>query len=170
MFLWLIPEGAIELVEVEGDVNLSSLSGGLSLNQVKGNILAVSTTGILQMGSIEGTIRGHTASGKIVMKNIRGIVELIETASGDIQVELPEVADDWLGMIFSSATGDIEVSLPRNLGAKLRIKTVSGRISCDFAILARGEFEAGALAVPINGGGPLVEIETTSGDIFLRQI
>jgi len=162
--------GEIELVEIEGDVNLSSLSGDLSLNQVKGNILLKSTSGKLHMSSVEGTIRGYTASGKIVMRKIRGVVELIETASGDIQAELLEVADDWLGMIFDSATGDIEVSLPRDLGANLGIKTVSGRISCNFTILTRGEFEAGALGGPINGGGPLLEIETTSGDIFLRQI
>jgi len=105
-----------------------------------------------------------------VMRKIRGVVELIETTSGDIQAELLEVADDWLGMIFDSVSGDIEVSLPRNLRANLGIKTVSGRISCDFTILTRGEFEAGALGGPINGGGPFLEIETTSGDIFLRQI
>jgi DUF4097 and DUF4098 domain-containing protein YvlB len=162
--------GGIELVEVEGDVNLSSLSGNISLNQVKGNILVRSTSGKLQMSSVEGTIRGYTASGKIVMRKIRGIVELIETTSGDIQAELLEVADDWLGMIFNSATGDIEVSLPRSLGANLGIKTVSGRISCNFTILTKGEFEPGALGGLINGGGPLLEIETISGDIFLRQI
>lgn len=162
--------GEIKLVEVEGDVNLSSLSGDLSLNQVKGKIFATSTSGKLQMSSVEGIIRGYTTSGKIVMRKIRGVVELIETTSGDIQAELLEVADDWLGMIFDSVSGDIELSLPRNLRANLGIKTVSGRISCDFTILARGEFEAGALGGPINGGGPLVEIETTSGDIFLRQI
>jgi len=162
--------GEIELVEIEGDVNLSSLSGDLSLNQVKGNILLKSTSGKLHMSSVEGTIRGYTASGKIVMRKIRGVVELIETASGDIQAELLEVADDWLGMIFDSATGDIEVSLPRDLGANLGIKTVSGRISCDFTIFTRGQFEPGTLGGPINGGGPLLEIETTSGDIFLRQI
>ena len=160
----------IELVEVEGDVNLSSLSGNISLDQVKGNIFATSTSGKLLMASVEGTIRGRTTSGKIEMTKIRGVVELIETTSGDIQAELLEVADDWLGMIFDSVNGDVEVSLPRNLRANLGIKTVSGRISCDFTILTRGEFEAGALGGPINGGGPLVEIETTSGDIFLRQI
>lgn len=162
--------GGIKLVEIKGDVNLSSLSGNISLNQVKGNIFATSTSGKLQMSSVEGTIRGYTTSGKIVMRKIRGVVELLETTSGDIQAELLEVADDWLGMIFNSVTGDIEVSLPRDLGANLGIKTVSGRISCDFTILARGEFEAGALGGPINGGGPFVEIETTNGDIFLRQI
>ncbi|TET27691.1 hypothetical protein E3J68_03870 [Candidatus Aerophobetes bacterium] len=162
--------GEIKLMEVEGDVNLSSLSGDLSLDQVKGNIFATSTSGKLQMSSVEGIIRGYTTSGKIVMRKIRGVVELIETASGDIQAELLEVADDWLGMIFDSVSGDIEVSLPRNLRANLGIKTVSGRISCDFTILTRGEFEAGALGGPINGGGPFLEIETTSGDIFLRQI
>jgi DUF4097 and DUF4098 domain-containing protein YvlB len=104
------------------------------------------------------------------MTKIRGVVELIETTSGDIQAELLEVADDWLGMIFDSVSGDVEVSLPRDLGANLGIKTVSGGISCDFTILARGEFEAGVLGGPINGGGPLLKIETTSGDIFLRQI
>lgn len=162
--------GEIKLVEVEGEVNLSSLSGDLSLNQVKGKIFATSTSGKLQMSSVEGIIRGYTTRGKIVMRKIRGVVELIETASGDIQAELLEVADDWLGMIFDSVSGDIEVSLPRDLGANLGIKTVSGRISCDFTILTRGEFEAGALGGPINGGGPFLEIETTSGDIFLRQI
>lgn len=160
----------IELVEVEGDVNLSSLSGNISLNQVKGNIFATSTSGKLQMSSVEGTIRGRTISGKIEMRKIRGVVELIETTSGDIQAELLEVADDWLGMIFDSVSGDVEVTLPRNLRANLGIKTVSGRISCNFTILTRGEFEAGTLGGPINGGGPLVEIETTSGDIFLRRI
>jgi len=162
--------GEIKLVEVEGEVNLSSLSGNLSLDQVKGTIFATSTSGKLQMSSVEGIIRGYTTSGKIVMRKIRGVVELIETTSGDIQAELLEVADDWLGMIFDSVSGDIEVSLPRYLGANLGIKTVSGRISCDFTILTRGEFEAGALGGPINGGGPFLEIETTSGDIFLRQI
>ncbi len=162
--------GEIKLVEVEGEVNLSSLSGDLSLDQVKGTIFATSTSGKLQMSSVEGIIRGYTRSGKIVMRKIRGVVELLETTSGDIQAELLEVADDWLGMIFDSVSGDIEVSLPRNLRANLGIKTVSGRISCNFTILTRGEFEAGTLGGPINGGGPLVEIETTSGDIFLRRI
>ena len=162
--------GEIELVAVEGDVNLSSLSGNISLNQVKGNIFARSTRGKLQISSVEATIRGHTVSGKIAMRKIRGVVELIETTGGDIQAELLEVADDWLGMIFHSVSGDIEVSLPQDLGANLGIKTVSGRISCDFSMLTRGEFDPGSMGGPINGGGPLLEIETTSGDIFVRRI
>lgn len=161
--------GEIELVEVEGNVDLNSRSGNMYLDKVKGYIFARSTKGKLQMNSVEGTIRGHTVRGKIVMRKIKGVVELAETTRGDIETELIEVDDDWLGMIFYSRSGDIEVSLPRDLGANLGIKTVSGRISCDFTISTRGEFEPGTLGGPINGGGPLLEIETTDGDIFVRQ-
>ena len=162
--------GEMELVEVEGNVNLRSRSGNIYLDQVKGYIFARSTKGKLQMNSVEGTIRGLTVGGKIVMRKIKGVVELAETTKGDIEAELVEVADDWLGMIFCSVSGDIAVSLPPDLGANLGIKTVSGRISCDFTILTRGQFEPGTLGGPINGGGPLLEIETTDGDIFVRQI
>ena len=162
--------GKMELAEVEGNVNLRSRSGNMYLDQVKGYIFARSIKGKVQMNSVEGTIRGLTVGGKIVMKKMRGVVELAETTRGDIETELVEVADDWLGMIFYSVSGDIEVSLPRDLGANLGIKTVTGRITCDFTISTRGQFEPGTLGGPINGGGPLLEIETTDGDIFVRQI
>ncbi len=162
--------GEMELVEIEGNVNLRSRSGNMYLDQVKGYIFARSTKGKLQMNSVEGTIRGLTVSGKIVMRKIKGVVELAETTRGDIEIELVGVADDWLGMIFYSVSGDIAVNLPPDLGANLGVKTVSGRITCDFTILTRGQFEPGTLGGPINGGGPLLEIETTDGDIFIRQI
>ncbi len=162
--------GEIELAEVEGNVNLRSRSGNMYLDGVKGYIFARSTKGKLQMNSVEGTIRGLTVGGKIVMRKVKGVVELAETTRGDIEIELVEVADDWLGMIFYSASGDIEVSLPPTLGANLGMKSVRGRISCDFTMSTRGQFEPGTLGGPINGGGPLLEIETTDGDIFVRQI
>lgn len=76
---------------------------------------------------------------------------------------------------FKTVSGDIDLTIPANHGVDFRVKTVSGEVYSDLDIEYPEGRDGLNQFVGINvhgqayGGGPLVNMQTVSGDIFLRK-
>ncbi len=70
-----------------------------------------------------------------------------------------------------SISGFIDMVIPSGRGADLRLKTISGTIYSNLAIAAEkhGHSVMSDISDAYNGGGKPVDLETISGNIFLRK-
>jgi hypothetical protein len=69
-----------------------------------------------------------------------------------------------------SISGFIDLAFPSSRKADLKMSTISGTIYTDLAISNPGKKREGmAVNTEMNGGGKRVDLETISGDIFLRK-
>jgi hypothetical protein len=91
----------------------------------------------------------------------------LETISGDLEI------NGLRGPLRAkSISGFVDVSLSPRAASDLRFKSVTGEIYTDFDIQLDENSTAYSkrLNTRLNGGGPLISLETVSGDIFFRKI
>ena len=165
--------GNIRVDKAAGDVRAHSAQGMIEVGQAGGAVFADTQGGFIQVGSAHG-VQAESMAGTVRVKNDAGPMNL-STMAGSILAELlarGRVEDSSL----AAATGDITVLIPSNLGLSVMARNSSGgapRIVSDFPEIrvAPARFFQPAMGVQgaINGGGPVLNLNVSSGVIYLRR-
>jgi DUF4097 and DUF4098 domain-containing protein YvlB len=166
--------GNIQVDRAGSTVEAHTGQGVIEISQAAGMVLADTRGGSIQVGSARGA-KCQSAAGTIRVKTMSGPLNL-QTAMGSILAELltgARIEDASL----TAGSGDITVLIPSNLSLSLVARNDTGgnpRIVSDFS-----ELRPRALPMPrpqlvyegsINGGGPLMTINTGSGIIYVRKL
>lgn len=133
-------EARVELRTVNGEIEISEMSGELRLRSTNGGIAVLDSA---------GRVDAHTTN-------------------GGIQVELRSVLPGS-DMEFQTTNGGIRLYLPSDIQASLDARTTNGSIETDFPVQVQGTFRRNRLEGDINGGGPVIELQTTNGSIRIRE-
>ncbi|HVS04501.1 MAG TPA: DUF4097 family beta strand repeat-containing protein [Thermoanaerobaculia bacterium] len=152
-------------VPVETSLKLTAVNNG--------DILVRGVRGDLELRNTNGEIQAHDVSGSVVA----------HTVNGDVVVTLRRV-EPGAAMSFTTLNGDVDVTLPAGITADLKMRSDRGEIYTAFDVALRPsrlgvseEREGGRYRVKveqemegtINGGGPLYQLRTVNGDIFIRK-
>ncbi len=140
------------ITSTSGDITLTSiantfvktLSGNIKITEMNSSKLK-STSGDIAVDSIENDTTIETTSGDVDIKKMTGIINL-KTTSGDILISYLELLGDSK---ISARSGDIEISTLKN-----------GYVSEDT--------KSGSASVKTERGDYKLDINTTSGDIYIR--
>ena len=187
--------GSIDLADADQDVRLESAGGGIVLRNVKGRVIANTAGGSIDVDNIDqggtvetaggsinvqkcgGDIKATTAGGGIHLYKLRRGVRA-ETAAGSITAEFIGKSAEFTESSLTTNVGDVIVYLPADLHVTIKasIESAMGhKIKSDFPELKItseggnwGPKEIFAVG-QINGGGPLLKISTTLGNIELRK-
>ena len=166
-----------------GDIRVSRCGGQLSVSTAGGNIDVGDVSGPVEAESGGGSIRVATAKGLVHAETGTGQIELngvpaaqVETGYGAIVARLISGKSRPDSSLETSG-GDVTVYLVPNLNVTVRasIELADGHtIRSDFPeIQIRTEGEVGGKTViahgNLNGGGPLLKIQTTTGDIRIAR-
>jgi len=150
----IVDEGVGQNAKLEtgsGDIRATGLQGAFEVKTGSGNITADQTG--------QGDVKADTGSGDIEIKNLHGSFRG-QTGSGDIKATGTPSAPWTLG----TGSGNIEIwagSAPLTLDAS----TGSGSVTSDHEMLVKGSLNQHHLTGNLNGGGPLVRVQTGSGDV-----
>ena len=137
-----------------GNIRATGLHGGFMLNTGSGNIYAEQTS--------QGDVKAQTGSGSIELRNLHGGLRA-GTGSGSIKVGgMP--ASDWK---LETGSGNVEL-WTSNAALTLDASTGSGSIHSDQEITTQGAQSHHRMTGKLHGGGPMVRIETGSGDIRIH--
>ena len=184
--------GEIQIREAIGSVIASTEGGNIQLDRVGGSVQAHTREGVIQVSQAGGTVWADTRGGSIEVGSARGVQ--CQSGAGTIRVKTstgPLRVQTALGSILAellagariddsslvAGSGDITVLIPANVSLSVMARNDSGanpRIVSDFAELRS---KNGGPARPpvvfegsINGGGPLLSINTGSGIIYVRKL
>jgi len=169
--------GSISIGPTKGSVQLETSGGSIQVDKVDGEVHAETAGGSIQVSGASGDIVLNTSGGSIQVKGAQGAVEA-ETAGGGIDVELLPGGGDR-HCTLETAGGDINISLPGNMkatvDAELRIQTRDWSskdydIYSDFDLeIEKKEGREISARGKINGGGNMVRLRTTNGDIRIEK-
>jgi DUF4097 and DUF4098 domain-containing protein YvlB len=158
--------GSITVEGAKEHVDANTGSGTIILRSIAGGAKASSGSGSIEL---EQTAKGNaeisTASGQIHAHGVNGGLSA-ETASGSIDiVGKPET--NWT---LSSVSGTVTINVPAGTAFTLDARTLSGGIDVDQPVTinsmhGRRRQVHGA----VNGGGPTLSVETTSGSIHIGE-
>ena len=140
------------------------------------NLQIESTIGGIDIGGIDGDIEVTSMNDNITLTNIAGSV-VAHSQNGDLHVTMTRVTQGK-PMAFSSVNGNVDVTLPASTGANLSMSTINGDVYTDFDIeieiqgdgrIFQPNFPGQNITGTINGGGPVFELQTVNGSIFVRN-
>ncbi|MEO5951006.1 MAG: DUF4097 family beta strand repeat-containing protein, partial [Chloroflexia bacterium] len=147
--------GDIKVDGVTGTILCQASSGDLKLFNVGGNLLVSTASGDVTIQKLEGKLGVRTASGDIKTKEL-SLEELsLNTASGDVQLDLVTMPEKTFEV--RTVSGDLHMYLPGDAGFRLETRTISGSINSGFS-RDRVKYQTAGkreTSLEVNGGGSL---------------
>jgi hypothetical protein len=153
--------GSIDLGDINGPVTLETGGGSIKLNGARGPVKVSTGGGNLDLWKLSQGVRAETGAGTITAEFVgtppagSNSYSLLETSAGDVIVYI---------------ASDVKLSI------KATIQTAFGhKITSDFGELKvsteGGDWGPKTIYADgsLNGGGPLLKVRTTIGNIFIRK-
>ena len=150
--------GSIRVIKCDGKIKAETGGGNVELNDIAGAAEIETGGGSIHIGPMHGGVRAETSAGAILAKLAANGANFtdskLETQMGDIVVYVPEdlgvnvraAVESARSYGIRSEFGELKISSPRNLGV-------------------REYYAEGSL----NGGGPVLHVHTTAGNIEIKR-
>jgi DUF4097 and DUF4098 domain-containing protein YvlB len=169
------------------NVELKTSGGDIVCGDLQGKAAANTSGGDVMLGHIGGAVQAHTSGGDIVLEQAAGPAKL-HTSGGDIKVggvlntldastSGGDVSARLSGGLkgecnLSTSGGDIRAVVDDNAAFQLDASTSGGDVEADHLTLTieRGGHGKSKLAGKVNGGGPLLKLRTSGGDIDIKGV
>jgi DUF4097 and DUF4098 domain-containing protein YvlB len=124
--------------------SLTTQNGNVTLQNVDGRFHAASTNGAIEARGLTGSLEASTVNG--------GMTVALSSLTGDVTL--------------TTVNGGIRVDLAEGLAARLDASTVNGGVVVSERLpLTGGGRERLRVTGDLNGGGPLIHLQTTNGGI-----
>lgn len=166
--------GSIDMQNCGGDVHASSGGGSIEVGEVAGRADIKTGGGSIRLASAKGPVTASTGGGTITLWKLMNGARA-ESGAGAITAEFLGVNTD---STLETSVGDVIVYIGPNarVSVKASVEMANGhKIRSDFSELKisseggewgpRTYFAQGSL----NGGGPVLRVRTTSGNIEFRR-
>lgn len=173
--------GGIEIGRVAGAVVASTGSGSIAVSGAQsldahsgsGSIEARGIGGAVKANSGSGSIRVEHAgkgdldvsasSGSVVVTGVDGAAH-VSASSGSVTVE-GRPSGPWN---IHSSSGGVTLRVPSNAAFDLDARASSGDVKSAHPVTMTGTAERHRIQGKVRGGGPLVEVSTSSGGVQLQ--
>jgi DUF4097 and DUF4098 domain-containing protein YvlB len=153
-------------IEVAGAASLDAHSGSGSIRAmaIGGAVKARTGSGGVRIAqSGKGDVEVSSASGEVVVTGVNGAAR-VSASSGSIEVE-GRPSGPWK---IDSSSGGVTLRLPPDASFDLDAQVSSGRIDSAHPVTVSGRIDRQRLQGKVRGGGPLVDVHTSSGGIRIQ--
>ena len=167
--------GGIEIRQCAGRVKASTGGGSVDLSEIGGPAQIETGGGTIRLTSAKGHVHAETGGGGIELNGVPSAVA--ETGAGGITLKLVNTGGERKDSDVETAAGDITLYIASDVGVNVRASVDMGnghRITSDFPdihVHSEGDQWNKSLSAEgsLNGGGPLVKVHTSTGDICIRR-
>ena len=156
--------GDISLQGVNGSVEATTGSGSITATRVAGGFDGGTGSGDIRIEqTAPGNVKVSTGSGSIDVAGVKGGLN-VGTGSGDIKVQ----GEPTAGWRVESGSGTVDLKLPSEAAFDLYARSSSGRIDVEHPLTTQGSIGNHEVRGKVRGGGYLVEVRTSSGEITVH--
>jgi DUF4097 and DUF4098 domain-containing protein YvlB len=174
--------GDIIVGDLAGAVHAHTSGGDVKLGDIGGAIDASTSGGNVSLGEGRSSVRLSTSGGNVSAKHLVGPSDL-RTSGGDIKVDSVEntlkaetsggdVRAAFIGdlkgdCMLSTSGGQVKASMGKQVGFHLDASTSGGSVDASGLTITidHGGMGRSSLAGQVNGGGPLLKLRSSGGDI-----
>lgn len=153
--------GSIRVVNSSGTVTSKSSGGSFSLTDFEGQVDVQSSGGAVKIADLRGSVSVNTSGGSVTLEDITGKITA-STGGGSIRAKLLAIEED---LSFKSSGGSISAEVPAGLGLNLDLR--GGRVNTHLKNFD-GEMKKDLIVGKMNGGGPLISMQSSGGSISLE--
>jgi DUF4097 and DUF4098 domain-containing protein YvlB len=168
--------GSIQVERCAGRVKASTGGGSIDLGDIGGSAEMETGGGSIRLSSAKGPVRAETGGGSIELNGVPSA--RAETGAGGIVAKFVASNDERHDSELETSAGDITVYLAPNVNISVRasIEVANGHnIRSDFPEIRvtteGGDYGPKTVTAEgsLNGGGPVLKVRTTTGDICIRR-
>lgn len=159
--------GDIKIGRIDGTVKASTSGGDIELLESTGAAKLDTSGGDIEVGRVVGATKITTSGGDIDVDAVEGSLSA-HTSGGDVTARLSgALADDCS---LGTSGGDVKVTLDQGAAFQLDASTSGGDVEADGLTIKieRGGIGKSRLVGAVNGGGPLLKLRTSGGDIEIH--
>jgi DUF4097 and DUF4098 domain-containing protein YvlB len=168
--------GSIQVERCAGRVKASTGGGSIELGDIGGAVEMETGGGSIRLSSAKGPVRAQTGGGSIELNGVPSA--RAETGGGGIVAKFVPSNGERHDSQLETSAGDITVYLDPNVNISVRasIDVANGHnIRSDFPDIRvsseGGDYGPKTVTAEgsLNGGGPVLKVSTTTGDISFRR-
>jgi DUF4097 and DUF4098 domain-containing protein YvlB len=168
--------GSVEVHQCNGKVRVSTGGGSIELGDIGGPADIDTGGGSIRLTSAKGHVRAQTGGGGIELYGVPSA--RAETGAGAITVKLVNTGAQRNDSMLETSAGDITVYIAPDVAVSVRASVDLGnghRITSDFPDIhvtsEGGQWGPKTISAEgnLNGGGPVLKVRTTTGDICFRR-
>jgi DUF4097 and DUF4098 domain-containing protein YvlB len=168
--------GTVEIKRCGGKVKATTGGGSISLGDIAGPAEIETGGGSIRLTSAKGRVGANAGAGTIELYGVPSA--RVETGAGGITVKFINTGAERNDSMLETAAGDVTVYLAPDVAISVRASVDLGNghhITSDFSdihIAAEGgQWAPRTLTAEgkLNGGGPMLKVRTTTGDICFRR-
>lgn len=168
--------GSIQVERCNGQVKAETGGGSIDLGDIGGGADISTGGGSIRLASAKGPVRAETGGGTIELMGVPSAHA--ETGAGSIAAKFIPANGERTDSSLETSAGDIIVYLAPNVNVNIRasIEVANGhRINSDFSEIKitseGGDYGPKTMTAEgnLNGGGPVLKVQTTTGDISFRR-
>jgi len=168
--------GNVEIKHCAGHVKASTGGGSITLGDIGGPAEIETGGGSIHLTSARGRVGANSGAGSIELYGVPSA--RVETGAGGITVKFINAGADRNDSILETSAGDITVYIAPDVAMNVRASVDLGNghhITSDFSDIhianEGGPWSPKTLTAEgkLNGGGPVLKVRTTTGDICFRR-
>jgi hypothetical protein len=166
--------GSIEVDRCAGRVKATTGGGSIDLGEIGGPAEIETGGGSIRLASAKGPVHAETGGGSIELNGVPSA--RAETGAGGIVAKFVPSTGERSDSLLETSAGDITVYLAPSLALSIRasIEMANGHsIRSDFSEIRvtaeGGDYGLKTADGNLNGGGPVLKVRTTTGDIWFRR-
>jgi DUF4097 and DUF4098 domain-containing protein YvlB len=159
--------GRISVDGCKQTVDVETSGGDLNIGEVDGAVVAKTSGGSIRIRKARTDVAAKTSGGNIEVADVGGRIDAI-TSGGSVTAHLSRQPKGNCSLRTSG--GNIAVMLAETIAVDLDAKTSGGRVIADIPGPGQEQPKKTELRSKINGGGPLLFLETSGGNVHIRRL
>lgn len=156
--------GQIKIGRVGKNLNLNHDFGDLKIGEVAGDLTVIGKNSSINITRVHGKLKLENSFGRVRIKEAMDSVTA-EVNNGDLRVGMTRI---YGPINLDVQFGRVELDLPEKAAFSLQADAAFGRIDTNVPVTRSQKAGEQSATGDINGGGPLVKIETRNGSIELK--
>jgi len=159
--------GDIKLDHISADVDASTSGGNVSLAEGNASVLLRTSGGNVSVGRAVGPADLSTSGGDIKVDSVENTLRAT-TSGGDVRAGFAGALKG--SCVLSTSGGKVTATVDKAAGFHLDASTSGGDVEADGLAIAieHGGQDRSRLAGDVNGGGPLLKLRSSGGDVVIK--
>lgn len=156
--------GSVSFRDVTGPLTARTDGGSVTLHDIGGDLEATANGGSVSVGRINGKAMVRANGGSVTIDEATDAIDA-KAAGGSVAAYISKQPRSDSKLIAEA--GNVDLRLPASIAVNLDASCSAGRLSSDFSLY--GHQDDDRLKGAINGGGPLVMVRASAGNIHIRK-
>lgn len=156
--------GTTHLEHVQGPIRFHTSRTDFQLGRLDGEV-EISPNADLSADQVAGPVTLNTRNRNITLERVSGDIS-VTNRNGSVDLTAAQPVGN---IMVENRNGTVNVTMPSEAGFVVQADTTNGDLDNEFSLPMGGAENHPSLSGSVKGGGPLVRLSTTQGDLSLKK-